>query len=316
MPYDLENRLVIGVASSAMFDLSDSDAVFKREGEALYRKYQEKHLNDPLPKGIAFSFIKRLLSLNDLSPKKDDPLVEVILLSRNDPDTGLRVMKSIEHYKIGMTRAIFMQGKSPYEFIPALNISLFLSGNKTDVEASIRLNMPAGYVMDSAVVDDEEDEGLRIAFDFDGVIADDESETVFQARKDVGEFKAHEVKNVMQPHNPGPLQQFLVRVSTIQAAEEQKKRDNPTYKNRLRVSIVTARDAPAHERAMNTLKSWGIMANDAFFLGGIEKSKILAVLRPHIFFDDQSGHLKTASEVVPSVHIPFGITNQEDVVAG
>jgi len=292
-----------------MFDLSDSDAVFKRDGEALYRKFQEKNLHIPLPKGIAFSFIKRLLSLNDLSPKKDDPLVEVILLSRNDPDTGLRVMKSIEHYKIGMTRAIFMQGKAPYEFIPALNISLFLSGNKVDVESAIRLNLPAGHVMNSAVVDDDEDASLRIAFDFDGVLADDESESVYQARKDVNEFKAHEVMNAMQPHNPGPLQQFLLRVSSIQAVEEERKKMEPSYKNRLRVSIVTARDAPAHERAMNTLKSWGVMANDAFFLGGIEKRKVLGVLRPHIFFDDQSGHLETASEVVPSVHIPFGVAN-------
>ena len=311
MAYDLENRLVIGVASSAMFDLSNTDAVFKRDGEALYRKFQESNLNNPLPKGIAFSFIKRLLSLNDLSPKKDDPLVEVILLSRNDPDTGLRVMRSIEHYKIGMTRAIFMQGKAPYEFIPALNISLFLSGNKEDVESAIGLNMPAGHVMNSAVIDDDEDAGLRIAFDFDGVLADDESESVFQARKDVDEFKAHEVMNAMQPHNPGPLQQFLVRISSIQSVEEERKRTDASYKNRLRVSIVTARDAPAHERAMNTLKSWGVMANDAFFLGGIEKSKVLEILRPHIFFDDQSGHLKAASDVVPSVHIPFGITNKK-----
>jgi 5'-nucleotidase len=310
MPYSLDNRLVIGVASSAMFDLSESDAIFRRDGEALYRKFQEQNLDNPLPKGIAFSFIKRLLSLNDLSPRQDDPLVEVILLSRNDPDTGLRVMRSIEHYQIGMTRAIFMQGRSPYEYIPALNISLFLSGNKEDVEAAIRLGMPAGHVMNSALIDDAEDESLRIAFDFDGVLADDESESVFQAQKDLEAFKAHEVKNAMQPHNPGPLQQFLVRVSTIQAAEEARKRADPDYQNRLRVSIVTARDAPAHDRAMTTLKSWGVMANDAFFLGGIEKSKVLAVLRPHIFFDDQSGHLKTASEVVPSVHIPFGITNQ------
>lgn len=311
MAYDLGNRLVIGVASSAMFDLSDSDAVFKRDGEALYRKFQESNLNNPLPKGIAFSFIKRLLSLNDMSPNKDNPLVEVILLSKNDPDTGLRVMKSIEHYKIGMTRAIFMQGKAPYEYIPALNISLFLSGSKEDVESAIRLNMPAGHVMNSAVVDDDEDAGLRIAFDFDGVLADDESESVYQARKDVNEFKAHEVMNAMQPHNPGPLQQFLIRVSSIQSVEEERKKADPFYKNRLRVSIVTARDAPAHERAMNTLRSWGVMANDAFFLGGIEKRKVLGVLRPHIFFDDQSGHIETASEVVPSVHIPFGITNRK-----
>ncbi len=307
MPYELDDRLVIGVASSAVFDLSDSDAIFKAHGEEEYRKFQEKNLENPLPKGIAFPFIKRLLSVNDLSPS--DPLVEVVLLSRNDPDTGLRVMKTIEHYGLGITRAIFMQGRSPYEYIPALNIALFLSGNKPDVDAAIRMGHPAGQVLDSTFDDNDEDKSLRIAFDFDGVLAGDESETVMQ-ESGLTEFHAHEVKNVMQPHNPGPLKEFLVRISKIQSAEEEHKKTNPGYGNRIRVSIVTARNAPSHERALNTLKNWGVMANDAFFLGGIEKGRVLGVLRPHIFFDDQSGHLKSASAVVPSVHIPFGVTNR------
>lgn len=309
MPYNLENRLVIGVASSAVFDLSESDAVFRSKGEEEYRKFQEQNLNSPLPKGIAFPFIKRLLSLNDLSPDPADPLVEVVLLSRNDPDTGLRVMKTITHYELAITRAIFMQGRSPYEYIPALNIALFLSGNKADVEAAIKAGFPAGQVLDSKFDDDEQDRTLRIAFDFDGVLAGDESETVMQAAG-LTEFHAHEVKNVMQPHNPGPLKEFLVRMAKIQSVEEKYKTEHTEYKNRVRVSIVTARNAPSHERALNTLKSWGVMANDAFFLGGIEKGKVLGVLKPHIFFDDQSGHLKSASAVVPSVHIPFGVTNQ------
>lgn len=309
MPYELEDRLVIGVASSAVFDLQDSDAVFKSQGEEQYRKFQEDNLNSPLPKGIAFPFIKRLLALNDLSPDPADPLVEVVLLSRNDPDTGLRVMKTIEHYGLGMTRAIFMQGRSPYEYIPALNIALFLSGHKPDVEAAIGLGHPAGQVLDSEFDDDEADKTLRIAFDFDGVLAGDQSESVMQA-SGLSAFHDHEVKNVMQPHNPGPLKEFLVRVSKIQSAEEAHRKQNPEYENRVRVSIVTARNAPSHERALKTLKSWGVMANDAFFLGGIEKGKVLGVLKPHIFFDDQSGHLKSASAVAPSVHIPFGVTNQ------
>lgn len=312
MPYELDNRLVIGVASSAVFDLLDSDAVFRSQGEEEYRKFQEKNLNNPLPKGIAFPFIKRLLSLNDLSEDPSDPLVEVVLLSRNDPDTGLRVMKTIEHYGLGMTRAIFMQGRSPYEYIPALNIALFLSGNKADVEAAINAGHPAGQVLDSQFDDDEDDKTLRIAFDFDGVLAGDEAETVMQSSGLV-EFHAHEVKNVMEPHNPGPLKEFMVRMAKIQSVEEQYKKLNPDYENRIRVSIVTARSAPSHERALNTLKRWGVMVNDAFFLGGIEKGKVLAVLKPHIFFDDQSGHLKSASAVAPSVHIPFGITNQKPV---
>lgn len=317
MPFSLEDRLVIGVASSAVFDLSESDAVFRSQGEEHYRRYQETNLSNPLGKGIAFSFVKRLLSLNNLCPKpEDDPLVEVVLLSRNDPDTGLRVMKSIEHHNLKITRAIFMQGKSPYEYIPALNISLFLTGNKPDVEEAIKSGFPAGQVLKSAIVDDDHDDSLRIAFDFDGVLADDESETVMATTQSLAKFHAYETKNVLQPHNPGPLKEFLVRISKIQSVEEARKKQEPNYKNRLRVSIVTARNAPSHERALNTLKSWGVMANDAFFLGGIEKGKVLGVLRPHIFFDDQSGHLASASSVAPSVHIPFGVKNAPPVPTG
>ncbi|MDN2661971.1 5'-nucleotidase [Psychromonas sp. 14N.309.X.WAT.B.A12] len=309
MPYELGSRLVIGVASSAMFDLTESDTVFRIKGEEEYRKYQTKHVDVPLPKGPSFSFVKRLLSLNNLTDDaKSDPLVEVVLLSRNDPDTGLRVMKSIKHHNLPISRAIFMQGKSPYQYIPALSISLFLSGNSSDVKEAIRLGYPAGHVMKSAIID-EDDDDLRIAFDFDGVLADDESETVMHKTNDLNQFHEHETKNVLQPHNPGPLKEFLVKVSAIQKIEEHKKKNDPEYRNRLRVSIVTARNAPSHERALNTLKEWGVMTNDAFFLGGVDKGLILAVLKPHIFFDDQSGHLSSTSTVAPSVHIPFGVKN-------
>lgn len=309
MAFELDDRLVIGVASSAVFDLSESDAVFRRDGEAQYRKYQEQHLDVPLGKGIAYPFIKRLLALNDLREDPEDPLVEVVLLSQNDPDTGMRVMKTIGHYGLNMTRAIFTQGRSPYEYIPALNIALFLSADKQHVEAAIKAGYPAGQVLDSQFDDDERDDNLRIAFDFDGVLAGDESEAVMQSGG-LGSFHAHEVINVAQPHNPGPLKEFFVRIARIQAAEEQYKLEHPGYENRLRVSIVTARNAPSHERALNTLKSWGVMANDAFFLGGIEKRRVLQVLKPHIFFDDQSGHLKSTRTVAPSVHIPFGVGNR------
>ncbi|CAG4911501.1 unnamed protein product [Acidocella sp. C78] len=310
MPYDLANRLVIGVASSAVFDLSESDAVFKKDGEEKYREFQEQNLEVPLPTGVAYPFIRRLLSLNDLVSDPEDPLVEVVLLSRNDPDTGLRVMKTIELHKLNITRAIFMQGKAPYEYIPALNISLFLSGNKPDVDAAIKAGYPAGHVLESKFEDDDDDNALRIAFDFDGVIAGDESEQVMQSNGLV-RFHEHEVQNVMSSHNPGPLKEFLVRINKIQRVEEDYKKEHRSYKNRLRVSIVTARNAPSHERALRTLKSWGVMANDAFFLGGIEKKSVLSVLKPHIFFDDQSRHLEKASDVVPSVHIPFGVINSE-----
>lgn len=237
-------------------------------------------------------------------------MIEVILLSKNDPQTGLRVMNSIKHYKLDMTRAIFMQGKSSHEYIPALNIALFLSADKSDVDAAIKAGYPAGQVLKSQFEDDEDDKALRIAFDFDGVLASDESEIVMQS-SGLNEFHAHETRNVMHPHNPGPLQGLLLKMAKIQSIEEDHKRIDVSYVNRLRISIVTARNAPSHERALNTLKNWGVMANDAFFLGGIDKSRILKILKPHMFFDDQASHLKTASMVVPSVHIPFGIVNNK-----
>jgi 5'-nucleotidase len=310
MAFNLDNRLVIGVASSAMFDLAAADSVFRVEGEAAYRAYQTQHLKVPLDKGIAFSFVRRLLSLNDLSEEPlNNPLVEVVLLSKNDPDTGLRVMNSIAHHKLQITRAIFRGGQSPYAYIPALNISLFLSANTRDVADAINAGLPAGVVMPSTMVDDPEDDTLRIAFDFDGVLADDESETVYHNTQDLKQFNAHETEKVAEPHNPGPLQAFLLRIAAIQALEEQRKLQDKNYKNRIRVAVVTARSAPAHERTINTLKSWKVIINDAFFLGGIDKSKVLAVLRPHIFFDDQTNHLISSSTVAPSVHIPFGIKN-------
>jgi 5'-nucleotidase len=309
MAYDLEDRLVIGVASSAVFDLQESDGVFREQGEQKYRKFQRENLNNPLKKGIAFQFIRRLLSLNALSQGEHSRLVEVILLSRNDPDTGLRVMKTIQYYDLDITRAIFTQGKSPYDFIPALNISLFLSANQQDVLAANNLGFPAGQVLESQSELDEADNSLRIAFDFDGVLAGDKSEQVMQ-ESGLEKFHQNETKKVNETHEPGPLQKFLLGLSNIQAHEEKYKLENPQYSNKIRISLVTARNAPSHERALNTLLNWNVMVNDAFFLGGIEKGRILSVLKPHIFFDDQIRHLESASKSVPSVHIPFGITNK------
>lgn len=307
MGFDISNRLVIGLASSALFDLSESDQVFRAEGEKQYRIYQRKNQNEPLRPGVAFPFIRRLLSLNELSP--EDPPVEVVLLSHNDPDTGLRVFKSIEHHQLGMTRAVFLQGKNPFEYIPAFNISLFLSGNEEDVQEASAAGYPAGLVLQSGVEDNVDDEELRLAFDFDGVVADDEAEAVFKSG-DLDSFVAHEKEHVEKPHNPGPLKTFLEKISRIQNLEQQKAEDDENYQPKLRVAIVTARNAPAHERVINTMRNWDIMINDAFFMGGIEKKRVLEVLKPHIFFDDQKLHLEPTSDVLPSVHIPFGVRNE------
>ncbi len=306
MGYDIDKRLVIGLASSALFDLSESDHVFRSKGEQEYRVYQREHQNRPLAPGVAFPFIRRLLSLNELAP--EDPPIEVVLLSHNDPDTGLRVFKSIEHHQLGITRAVFLQGKNPYQYIPAFNISLFLTANEEDVRQATAGGHPAGLVLKSSVEDDVEDDELRLAFDFDGVLADDESETIFQ-QNDLEAFKAHEVTHAQRPHNPGPLQEFLAKVSHIQQLEQRQMEKEPDYQPRLRVAIVTARNAPTHERVINTMRSWDIQVNDAFFMGGVEKQRVLKILKPHIFFDDQRLHLDATAHMLPSVHIPFGVNN-------
>ncbi|BAJ33235.1 MULTISPECIES: 5'-nucleotidase [Kitasatospora] len=309
-PYDLSERLVIGIASSALFDLTESDAVFREHGEERYRSYQEEHLDDTLEPGVAFPFVRRLLSLNDLAPAPGDPLIEVIVLSRNDPDTGLRVMRSVQAHKLPISRAAFMQGKSPYRFMPVLNMSLFLSANRDDVHAAVDAGLPAGHVLGPLPADAPDDRDLRISFDFDGILADDASEQVYSAAGIEG-FRAHELAHADVPHDAGPLRDFLAAVDRIQRREEKRRRADPGYRPRVHVSLVTARDAPAHERAVMSLKRWGLRANDAFFLGGIDKGGIMKVLRPHIFFDDQSSHLASTSRTTPSVHVPFGRLNDE-----
>lgn len=312
MPYELEHRLVVGVASSALFDLTDSHAAFL-EGLEAYQTYQEKHEEVPLRPGVAFPFVKRLLDLNDLSA--GDPLVEVIVLSKNDPITGLRVMSSVAHHGLPISRAIFTEGQSPHRYMAELNMSLFLSGSRTDVESAISLGFPAGVVLGWTAVDDstadDSPSELRVAFDFDGVLADDEAEKVFQS-KGLEAFHMSERANRVAPHNPGPLHSFIIALKGIQEVERRRAIDNPDYIPRVRVSIVTARNAPAHERAVTTLRDWGVRVHDAFFLGGISKDRILRVLRPHIFFDDQRTHLEPVQDVVGCVLVPYGIANASE----
>lgn len=307
--YDLEKMLVVGVASSALFDLSAADEVFKKEGEARYREYQEDHIADPLEPGVAFPFIQRLLSLNDLS-EDDHPLIEVIVLSRNDPETGLRVMRSIAHHGLEISRAIFMQGRSPYAYMGALNMSLFLSQNERDVRIALEMGFAAGQVLGSPAADSNGSD-LRIAFDFDGVLADDSSERVMQS-DGLPAFHAHETEHLEEPLPEGKLSEFLRGVNRIQDIEERRAIADATYNRRVHVAIVTARNAPSHERVVRTLQSWGVRVNDAFFLGGIEKAKVLRVLKPHIFFDDQLKHLEGSADEIPSVHVPFGIINETE----
>ncbi|TVX92647.1 5'-nucleotidase [Paenibacillus agilis] len=305
MPYEIESKFVISVASSALFDLSESDRVFQEKGEDAYRQYQREHENEVFAMGVAFPLIKRLLSIN--TPQEQ--LVEVVLLSRNDPDTGLRVFKSIEYYGLSISRAVFVAGSNPFEYMGAFNASLFLSGNPEDVKEAVERGYPAGCIYPSNYVDDEEDTELRLAFDFDGIIADDSAESIFQGGE-LENFHSHERNLAGEPLPAGPLLRFFTEIANLQKKVIAKNLSDPTYKPRIRIAIATARNAPAHERVITTLRKLDIRVDEAFFLGGIEKKRVLSIFKPHIFFDDQVSHIEGVARIFPSVHVPFGVTNK------
>lgn len=306
MPFPIEEKLVIAIASSALFDLSESDQVFRAHGEQAYRLFQEKHLDTPLKKGVAFPFVRRFLSINQRFP--DEAPVEVVLLSRNSAITGKRVFRSIHHHGLDITRAAFLEGNSPYPYIPAFNASLFLSANDGDVLRAIESGYPAGTVLPGKITDVEDDGELRIAFDFDGVVADDASERVFKEGS-LEDFQHHETANSAIPHRPGPLADLFKKIARLQLLEIKAAEKDEDYRRILRTSIVTARNAPSHERVITTLEHWGVEPNEVFFLGGMEKKRILETMKPHMFFDDQRTHLDIETGSTPMVHIPFGVAN-------
>lgn len=306
MAFPIENKLVIAIASSALFDLSESDRIFRERGEAEYRVYQREHENDVLRPGVAFPLVKRLLSLN--GETAGDQPVEVILLSRNDPDTGLRVLKSIKSHGLNISRAAFVKGRTPFRYLEAFNAALFLSANEEDVRMAVEQGAPAGQVLPSEFIDDSSQAELRIAFDFDGIIADDSAEAIFKS-SGLAAFQDSESLYASVPMPEGPLSKFFREVAKLQQREIARRTADPDYAPRLRLAIMTARSAPAHERVVTTLRDWGIEIDEVFFLGGIEKARILKEFRPHIFFEDQLGHLETASKLFPCVHVPFGVAN-------
>ncbi len=308
MPYPIEKKLVVGVASSALFDLAVSDDIYENQGVEAYRQHQEQNIDAPFAKGVAFPFIRRFLSINKAFPEQLP--VEVVLLSRNSPETGLRVFRSINHYGLDITRAAFMSGRSPYEYIPAFNASLFLSAHEPDVQRAIDASYPAGLVLPTRIVDDEIDTELRVAFDFDGVIADDEAESVYKRNDNLDDFQDYERAHQAIPHQPGPLADLFRKLSLIRTLEDEKIAQCPDYQRILRIAIVTARNAPSHERVVTTLKNWGVSPDESFFLGGMEKARVLSILRPHMFFDDQRSHLQSPAGNLPMVHVPFGVANK------
>lgn len=307
MAYPIDQRLVIAVASSALFDLTECDRIYREHDLEAYRAHQRERENEVLPTGVAFPLIRRILGLN--RPENPYQPIEVILLSRNDPDTGLRVFKSIEQYQLNITRAAFVSGRDPFRYLAAFNTSLFLSANANDVSQALSKNVAAGQVFPTQFSDDGEDNELRIAFDFDGVIADDSAEAVFKQQKLPGFFKS-EVENAAIPLPVGPLHRFFTEIAKIQQMERERDGQESPATVRIRTAIVTARNAPAHERVVTSLRSWGIQVDEAFFLGGIEKARVLQTFKPHIFFDDQLVHIEGAACAVPCAHVPFGIANR------
>lgn len=306
MAFPIEKKLVVAVSSTALFDFSNEHHVYLTEGLEAFRKYQKENRTKIPQPGAAFPFIKRLLHLNRIF--NEDQPVEVVLLSRNHPDAGLRMMDALPHYELGISRAFFLAGELPYPYMKSVHAVLYLSTDKNEVKEAVEKGYPAGYVL-PCITKDNDDTQLRIAFDFDGVIVDDEAENIY-ADGGLPLFHHYEQQNKLKPLGSGPMMPLLKRISDLQTLEKQKRAQSNDPKKLIRISIVTARNAPAHERLITTLAKHEIETDELFLTGGIEKKNILDILKPQIFFDDQIGHLEPASENTPCVHIPFGIRNK------
>lgn len=298
MPYSLKDKLVIGIASRALFDLNEAHQVYVEHGLDAYRAYQLKRENEPLQQGTGLPLVEALLGINQLS---EDRLVEVVLISRNDADSGLRIMNSIEAFNLDITRAAFAGGPHSHLYLEAFSCNLFLSAYEADVKAALSAGIPAALVYPPPEIPGNHTKEVRIAFDGDAVLFADESENVFQ-EKGLEAFKQHEVELDDKPLNPGPFKGFLEAISRIQIRF-------PGPDCPIRTALVTARNAPAHKRPIKTLRAWDVRIDESFFLGGMEKSGVLRAFRPHIFFDDQKSHLDAASTSTPSAQV-LSTTNE------
>lgn len=307
-------KLVVAVSSRALFDLEEEHRLFEEKGYKAFRDYQVANKTKALKPGVAFPFVKRLLSLNERFDKDQNPF-EVITLSRNSPETAQRFFNSCRYYNLNITSGAFTSGQSTFPYIRAFNVSLFLSANKDNVVKAIQEGLPAGLVVthDKGVPEEQNDEqpSLRIAFDFDGVIVDDESEREYQ-KEGISGFHKMEQDKAQTPHEPGPLRRLFEQLSYFQKLDYQLHGvNNPYFSPAIRISVVTARGAPSEERLITTLKSFGMSATELFLLDGRDKKPILEAIKPHIFFDDQRRHLAPLENDIPSVLVPFGIHNQE-----
>jgi 5'-nucleotidase len=307
MPFPIQDKLVVGVSSTALFDLESEDLLFKEKGIKAYRKYQIENKKEILEKGSAFQFVERFLKINQVYSTEKP--VEVVILSKNSSETGIRIMNSIKSHDLEISRGAFTSGDSPYKYIPAYNISLFLSTNEKDVLNAIEAGYPAGRFINTCSSIDSDSYELRVAFDFDGVIVNDDSERIYRSQG-LEKYFEYETQHVKEPHGPGPLADFFRKLSKFQKLETRKEDQDPKYRKIIRTAIITARNAPAHERAINTLNEWGVNVDDLFLMGGIEKNRILEVWKPHLFMDDQKIHLDSSLAKIPLVHVPFGIQNE------
>ena len=293
------DRLVVAISSSALFDLTESDQVYRKEGVASYASYQIAREEDPLAPGDAFQLVRKLLGINSLLQQKER--VEVILLSRNTADTGLRVFKSIEHYDLPIRRAAFTGGGAPYKYMKPFGCQLFLSTHQQDVIDALEAGIAAASIIAGPAVESSNEE-LRFAFDGDAVLFSDESERIYQEHGLDG-FIASERGLANEPMISGPFKPFLAALHELQ--QEFGGGDCP-----IRTALVTARSAPAHERVIKTLRSWGIRLNESLFLGGMKKSEFLGAYSADVFFDDQAEHCRLARDFVTTGHVPNGVTNE------
>ncbi len=298
MSYDLTKPLVIGISSRALFNLEEENAVFEKHGLKAYADYQRKHEKDALLPGPAFELVKAFLNLNRL--EGDVRPVEVIIMSRNSPETSLRIFHSIEHYGLDITRAALLSGAEVAPYLKAFKTDLFLSAYAPDVKQAVDNGVAAGMILTGKQhANSREAIGqIRIAFDGDAVLFSAESERVYK-QKGIEAFNEHEQTNVDKPLPKGPFANFLQAISSLQNVY-QTQDESP-----IRTALVTSRSVPAHERAVKTLREWGVRVDEAFFLGGVQKRDILASFGAHIFFDDQHAHADPASEVVPSAVVPY-----------
>jgi 5'-nucleotidase len=296
MPATLEGQLVVAISSRALFDFEEENRLFEAGDDQAYMQLQLKRLDVPAPPGVAFSLVRKLLAFNH-----GEPRVEVVMLSRNDPVSGLRVFRSAQHYGLSVQRGVFTRGQPPWRYLMPLRANLFLSANEADVRAALAAGVPAARVYPHAArASDAHPQEVRIAFDGDAVLFGDEAERVFQSQG-LDAFHAHETAHAARPLAAGPFKPLLQALQRMQC--------EPAQAMRIRTALVTARSAPAHERAMRTLMDWHIEVDEAMFLGGLPKGEFLREFEPDFFFDDQTGHVASAAAHVPAGHVASGVSN-------